>query len=85
MSLDMIDLVSLAPKPCRCGDGLCMLCDDNGMVLVRVRFVGRARADLLGAEGYVTNALDNAWGEVEVSMTDCDPVYVHISNVEVIP
>lgn len=44
-----------------------------------------ARADLLGAEGYVTNALDNAWGEVEVSMTDCDPVYVHISNVEVIP
>ena len=75
-------LSDLAPTPCKCGGG-CMMCDDRGMVPVRVRFVGGARADLLGTEGYVTDAIDNAWGEVEVSRVDRAPVYVHFANVEV--
>src|SRR5574343_1067811 len=41
MMLAMVPTIAaLAPTPCQCRNGSCMICDDNGMVPGRVRLVG---------------------------------------------
>lgn len=71
-------LAIIAPTPCRCGDGSCMMCDDNGMRHVEVIAAGHK------GYGYVTDGEVDAWGEVEVAFADRDPVRVHWSALEVL-
>lgn len=73
----------LSPRPCRCGDGSCMMCDDNGMAHVQVRLT-RPGHRLDGETGYVAEATDNAWGEVDVYFDCGDSDRVHWSRVEVV-
>lgn len=76
-------LETLRPYPCRCGNGSCMLCDDDGMRHVEVVIPD-------GREGYVASVEDNrgrpGWVAVHITNADGggDSDYFHFSTLTLI-